>query len=94
MKMFLRTGFQVFIVGTYHNFAGIIKYTSFDTLMYEEAADHGMFVDEYSAIREISFHVGRVLILVALFVLVGFLGVNMAIAFLLAAIASLFINVL
>lgn len=94
LKMFLSSAFQIFIVGTYHNFAGIIKTTSFDTLMYEEAADHGMFVDEYTAIREIAIHTGRILMLLALFVLIVFFGMNIIIAFLLAAIASLFINVL
>lgn len=94
LRMFLRTAFQIFVVGTYHNFAGIIRSLSFDTLMYEEAADHGMFVDEYTAIREVSLHVGRVLMILVLIGLIIFLGVNMIFAFLLAAIASLFINVL
>ncbi len=94
LKMFLASASQIFIVGTYHNFTGIIRGTSFDTLMYEEAADHGMFVDEYTAIREISLHTGRILMLLALFVLIIFLGLNITIAFLLAAIVSLFINVL
>ena len=94
LKMFVGSAFQIFIVGTYHNFAGIIRGVSFEALMYEEAADHGMFVDEYTAIREISLHVGRILMIVALFVLIILLGLNISISFILAAILSLFINVL
>ena len=60
--------------------------------MYEQAADRGHYVDEYTVLREISLNIGRVLMLVSLFILFYFVGLTFA--FILAAIASLLINTL
>ena len=55
VKIFVSTGFQIFVAGTYHSFATIVMRTPFDALMYEQAADSGHYVDEYTVIREVSF---------------------------------------
>lgn len=91
-KVFVLTSMQIFIVGTYHSFALIFKNTPFDTLNYELLADQGHFVDEYTVLKELAVQFGKVLILgFAIFVALTF-GVNWTFA--LAALASLFINLL
>ncbi len=62
VKMFVGTGFQVFVASTYHSFANIVMRTPFDTLMYERAADSGHYVDEYTVVRELALGVGRMII--------------------------------
>ena len=91
-KIFVQTAFQIFVVSSYHSFAAIVRRTPFTTLMYEQAADRGHYVDEYTVLREIALNLGRVLMLVLLFVLYLFTGLNFG--FILAAIASLLINIL
>lgn len=91
-KIFVQTAFHIFVVSSYHSFAAIVRRTPFTTLMYEQAADRGHYVDEYTVLREVSLNIGRVLMLVLLFVLFYFVGLTFA--FILAAIASLLINIL
>lgn len=91
-KIFVGTGFQIFIVSAYHNFAAIVLRTPFDALIYEKAADAGHYVDELSVLREIALNLGRVICLLVLFLLVNFIGLPAT--FVLAAVASLFVNLL
>ncbi len=91
-KVFIQTAFQIFVVSSYHSFAAVVRRTPFTTLMYEQAADRGHYVDEYTVLREVSLNIGRVLMLVLLFILFYFVGLTFA--FILAAIASLLINTL
>jgi MFS family permease len=92
IKAFVSTGFQVFIASTYHSFATIVMRTPFDALMYEKAADSGHYVDEYTVLREMAISLGRVIILGFILVVIALGG--MKLAFPLAALISLFINVL
>lgn len=89
-KAFVNTGFGIFIVSGYHNFAGIIMRTPYDALMYEKAADSGHYIDEYIVLRQMAMAVGRILTLVLLIGMFNF--VDLEFAFILAAILSLFIN--
>ncbi|MFC1678481.1 MFS transporter [Patescibacteria group bacterium] len=91
-KVFVLTSFQIFIVGTYHNFTQIFKDTPFDALNYELLADHGHYVDEFTAIKEIAVQLGKVLMLILILLVIMNFGLNWAFA--LAALASLFINFL
>lgn len=92
IKTFVSTGFQVFIASTYHSFATIVMRTPFDALMYEKAADSGHYVDEYTVLREMAISLGRVIILSFVLLIIALGG--MKLAFPLAALISLFINVL
>ncbi len=92
IKMFIQTGFQIFVVSSYHSLVGIIKGIPFATLIYEQMTDRGHYIDEYTVLREVALNTGRVLMLIFCLVLVGFVGLTWT--FLLAAIASLFINIL
>jgi YQGE family putative transporter len=91
-KVFVLSPFQIFVVGTYHNIAQIFKDTPFDTINYEMMANHGHFVDEYTVLKEMAIMYGRVIML-AISILVAFnFGMNWTFA--LAAMASLFVNLL
>lgn len=91
-KIFVQTGFHIFAVSTYHNFAGVAMRTPFDTLMYEKAADAGHYMDEYSVLRSMSLNIGRIAMILILFLLFNFFGLNYA--FIFAALAALFINLI
>jgi YQGE family putative transporter len=93
-KMFVLTAFQIFIVGTYHSFTQIFKDTPFDALNYEVLADHGHYVDEYTVLKEIAVQLGKVLMLIFIFLLVVAANFNLSWTFALAALASLLINFL
>ncbi len=92
VKVFVLTSFQIFLAGAYHNLTKIFKDTPFDTLNYELMADRGHYVDEYTVLKEMAVNLGKVLILLfAILVALNF-GINWT--FVLAALASLFINLL
>jgi YQGE family putative transporter len=92
LKIFVLSSFQIFVVGTYHSFTQIFKETPFDALNYEYMADQGHYVDEFTVLRELAIQTGKILILIfAIFVALNF-GLNWTFA--LAALASLFINLL
>lgn len=92
IKIFVQTGFHIFIVSTYHNLTAIAMRTPFDTLMYEKAADTGHYVDEYTVLREMALCLGRLVAIAVLFALLSFVGLNYA--FIIAAVAVLFINLI
>jgi len=92
VKIFVLTAFQIFIAGAYHVFAKIFKDTPFDALNYEIMANHGHFVDEYTVLKEIAIQAGRSLMLIFAIIVALNFGLNWTFA--LAALASLFINLL
>lgn len=91
-KAFVATALQIFVIGTFHQFMAIVLRTPFDALRYEQFADTGSYVDEYTVLREMSICFGRVLMGVLLIVLISLIGFQAA--FILAALVSLFVNML
>lgn len=92
LKAFVLTGWQIFVVSAYHNFAAIIMQTPFSAITYEKAADSGHYVDELTVLREIALNLGRVVGAIILIVVINFVGLQWT--FILAALASLFINMI
>lgn len=92
MKIFVLTGFQIFIVGTYHNFSRIFMRTPFDTLTYDIAADEGHFVDEFTVLHEMAIHMGKALMSGLLIILLMYIPLNWT--FVVAAGAALLFNFL
>jgi len=90
-KVFVQTGYHIFLASTFHNFSSIVMRTPLDSLTYERAADQGHYVDEYTVLKEISLSLGRTLVCVALIFLVASFGLTAA--FILAAVASIFVNI-
>lgn len=91
-KMFVMTSFHIFLVGTYHNFAKIFKDTPFDSLTYDMIAGHGHYVDEFTVLKEMAVNFGKALMMVLAIVIAFNFGISWTFA--LAAIASLFVNML
>ena len=89
-KIFVITAFQIYIVAAYHNFALIFLRVPFDTLMYEQAADSGHYVDEYTVLRELAIQFGKIIALSLLILFIG--ATSLYWAFILGIIASLLIN--
>lgn len=92
LKGFVTTAFNIFLASVFQNFSALLLRTPFDALFYEKAADRGSYVDEYTVLREISLNIGRIFTGLILLLLIYFLGIR--ISFLLAGLASLFVNLL
>ena len=92
LKMYVQTSFQIFIIGTYHSFAGVLRGIPLTAFLYEQMVDRGHYIDEYTVLREVSINVGQVLMLIACLILLNFVGFTWT--FVLAAIASLLVRVL
>ncbi len=92
LKVVVVSTLQIFFVSIYHALAMIVLRTSLDTLFYEKAADRGHYVDEYTVIKEMAIHLGKVLGLLLIALLLLFFPLQ--ISFIIAAIASLFIILL
>lgn len=90
IKIFVATAFQIFIAGFYHGLTKIFTMTPFDTLVYEIAADEGHYVDEFTVLREMAIHTGRVLTLVLIMGFLLFFSIQWT--FIIAATASLLLN--
>lgn len=87
-KLFVQTPFQVFAADSYHNFGRTVNSLSFDATTYEQLADNGTYVDEYTALKEMSLAIGRIVMLLLMSVLVAYF--DMRVAFLIAATVALF----
>ncbi len=79
--------FGVFAASTFHSFGAIMMRTPMDVLMYEQAADSGHYIDEYTILREIGLTIGRVGMLVALIGVTAWFSIPAS--FLVAALVSL-----
>jgi len=86
-KIFVQTPLQVFVADSYHNAGNIARALAFDAATYEQAADNGRFVDEYTTLKEMALNIGRVLMLVGMGSLI--VAYDMRIAFAIAAVLSL-----
>lgn len=91
-KIFVETGFQIFIADTYHNFGKNANRIAFDVVAYEQAADNGSYIDEYTVLKEISLNLGRVILLLVSVVVISLWGISAAFA--LAAVSSVFMTFL
>ncbi len=92
IKTLVVSAMQVFLSSIYHTLATIVLRTSLDTLVYEKAADRGHYIDEYTLIKEMAIHMGKVITLVAVALLLMIFPLQAA--FILAAIVSLYISLL
>jgi hypothetical protein len=76
LKSFVGTPFQVFMVDTYHKFGDAVMRLSRNVTGYSSAADSGHYVDEYTTIAEMSYQLGKVLMLILSGALIAFFGVR------------------
>ena len=86
-KLFVQTPFQVFAADSYHNFGKTVNSLSFDAVTYEQSADNGRYVDEYTALKEMALGIGRILMLLLIAVLLTFFDIR--VVFIVAALVAL-----
>ncbi len=79
-KLFVQTPFQVFVADSYHNFGRTVNSLSFDATTYEQSADNGTYIDEYTALKEMSLALGRIVMLVAMLFLLAIFSIKVAFA--------------
>ena len=89
-KGLVETVVGVFAASTFHNIGSIMLRTPMDTLMYEQAADSGHYVDEYTVLREIALSMGRVIMVLFLILVTSYFSISTS--FFIAALTSLGIN--
>ncbi len=89
-KGFVNTLTGVFAASTFHSFGSIMMRTPLDTLSYQQAADSGHYIDEYTVLREMALGFGRVAILLLLIPITAYFSITAS--FLVAAIVSLGVN--
>jgi MFS family permease len=77
----------IFLVDIYHRFGFVINKTSFDVTTYDQAADNGHFIDEYTVLREVSFLIGGMVMALILLPAVALFSIK--VAFILGANATL-----
>jgi len=91
-KLFVGTPFQIVAADTYHGIGRVANRTSIDALAYEQAADNGRYIDEYTALKEMALSIGRAIGLclagVVVFI-VGDIYAALFVALVVAAVATL-----
>jgi len=92
IKVGVVSALQIFLVSTYHILALVVLRTSLDTFVYEKAADRGHYIDEYTVIKEMAIHFGKVVSLILISFLLLFFPIQ--VSFIVASIAVLFIGLL
>lgn len=63
LKLFVVTPVGVFLSDTYHGAGRVSQRTSIEAVTYEQAADSGRYIDEYTALKEIALSIGRAVML-------------------------------
>jgi len=92
LKVLVATGWHVFLADAYHRMGRAVSRTSFDATAYEQAADNGHYVDEYTVLKEMAINGARVPVLLLALLVVAFFDIN--VVFVLAALATLMTTLL
>jgi len=92
LKIFIETGFQVFIADTYHRLGRAVNRMTFDVTTYDQMANSGHYIDEFTVLKEIAGNGGRAFMLLISIWLVAQFGLYAT--FLIAAIATLLMTLL
>ncbi|MFH1978792.1 MAG: MFS transporter [Patescibacteria group bacterium] len=92
IKAFVISAFQVFLIGAFHNLMKIFTKIPFEALTYEIAADEGHFVDEFTVLHEVAINIGKTLAIILAIMLSMFFSISLV--FLIAAVASICLNLL
>ncbi len=70
LKAAVASGWQIFLVGVYHNFTQILYKTPLDALTYEIAADEEHYIDEFTILKEMALHLGKIFMVVLSLIIV------------------------
>lgn len=86
-KAFVDSLSSVFIASTFHSFGAILLATPIETILYQQAADAGHYIDEFTVIREITLTIGRLGATALL--AIAMIWLPLSTAFLIAAVVTL-----
>lgn len=86
-KAFVTTVLGVFAAATFHSFGSILLRTPLAAVIYEQAADSGHYIDEYTVLRELGLNIGRIFMVILLIILMSRLSITWS--FVIAAVVSL-----
>jgi len=78
LKIMVGTPVQIFMVDTYHGMGRVVNRTTVDAITYEQSADNGRYVDEYTTLKEMALAFGRTSVLVVVAVLMYFFDPQLA----------------
>lgn len=87
LKAFVASITGIFIVDVYHRMGDMVNKLSFDVSAYDQAADNGHYIDEYTLLKEVAFLLGRTVMSLALIPVIIFWGIK--VTFILGAFATL-----
>jgi MFS family permease len=90
LKAFVESVTGVFLASTFHAFGSILLAAPLETIVYQQAADAGHYIDEFTVIREMGLTVGRLAMAAFLAIITIWFPLNTA--FVVAALSSLFIE--
>jgi MFS family permease len=86
-KSLIETAYGIVVSDVYHRLGNIINKTTFDVTLYEQAADNGHYIDEYTVLKETSLLFGKTIIIIALIPMVIFWSIQTT--FIVGALATL-----
>jgi len=89
-KMFVITGFQIFLADAYHKITQALSKNALAAITYDITADEGHYVDEFTVLKEMALHIGRSTLYVIAIILLFVIDIQWL--FLLAAMATLAVN--
>jgi MFS family permease len=78
LKIVVATPFQIFAADAYHGMGRVVNKTSIDAMTYEQSADNGRYVDEYTTLKELSLSAGKISMLAFASVISIIFGLNTA----------------
>lgn len=91
-KMFVFSATQIFFVGLYHNITRIFTKTPYNAIFYDMSGEQGRYVDEFTVMKEMTNHTGRVVGLLAMLGLTAVFSVEWT--FIIGAFSSLLFNMI
>ena len=89
-KIFIITGFHIFIIDAYHKITNALSKGSLEAITYDISADQGHYVDEFTVLKELALNSGRALLYGSSIILAFFISIEWT--FLIAAFATLLVN--
>jgi MFS family permease len=89
-KIFVVSAGQIFFVGLYHNVTKIFLKTPYSAILYDMSGEQGHYVDEFTVMKEMASHIGRVLALLLMVSLTFFMSIEWT--FLIGVVASIAVN--
>ncbi len=94
LKVFVYTPMQAVFVDTYHRMGRTVNGLTFNAVTYEQSADSGTYIDEYTTLKEMAVNVGRIAMLLVVGLAMYYFHANIRVAFVIAAIVTLFMILL